>query len=254
MPDLKAVIADDEENIRLGLAAMLARLWPELDICGQAANGNEALELIRSSRPDIAFLDIQMPGQTGLEVARQTLSACKIVFVTAYDHFAVQAFESEAVDYVLKPVTEERLKKTIARLQKQFVREIDYPQTGPDLLKVIRMLEHHDAPEYLRLIKVKVGAELRFVPVSEILYFKAEDKYTTVRTATAELLIRTPIKVLEQELNPDQFWRVHRSAIVNIDRIEKIKRSFTNQMMIGFPGIKDTVSVSRAYEHLFRQM
>lgn len=254
MPDLKAIIADDEENIRLGLVALLARLWPELDICGQAANGTEALEQIHTTKPDIAFLDIQMPGLTGLEVARQAAPACKIVFITAYDYFAVQAFENEAVDYVLKPATEERLTKTIGRLQKQFTRETQTPDVQSDLLKVIRMLEHRDAPEYLRLIKVKVGAELRFVPVSEILYFKAEDKYTTVRTVAAEFLIRTPIKALEQELDPDAFWRIHRSAIVNIDKIENIKRSFTNQMMIGFPGINDTVPVSRSYEHLFRQM
>ncbi len=254
MKQITAIIADDEENLRRGLTLLLERLWPELKILGQAQNGIEALSLIELEKPDIAFLDIKMPGMTGLNVAKKVSNACKIVFITAYDHFAVQAFESEAVDYILKPLTQNRLKTTIDRLKKQLDEQKQPLEFDLKIKKIIQVLENKDVPEYLRLIKVKTGSDLRFVPVSQVLYFKAEDKYTIVQTSTNEFLIKTPIKDLENDLEPKQFWRVHRSAIVNIEKIQAIKRSFTNQMIIGFDETNHTIAVSRSYEHLFKQM
>lgn len=247
-----AIIAEDEPILARGLKTLLSRLWPELTVRGIAHNGPGALALMTDVRPDVAFLDIQMPGYTGLDVAAKADSSVRIVFVTAFDQFAVEAFEREAVDYILKPVTEERLAMTVARLKKRLARPA---ADGDDRIqRIVKALAQQAPPERLRLIRVKTGDELRLVPVSEVLFFKAEDKYTVVRTREREFLIRTPIKDLEQDLDPDQFWRVHRSAIVNIDRIEAIRRSFTNQMMIAFPDMDETIPVSRSHAHLFAHM
>ena len=254
MKQITAIIADDEENLRMGLILLLERLWPELKILGQAQNGIKALSLIELEKPDIAFLDIQMPGMTGIAVAKKVSNACKIVFITAYDQFAVQAFESEAVDYILKPLTPKRLETTLARFKKQLGGQEQSLEFDLKIKKIIQVLENREVPGYLRLIKVKTGSDIRFVPVSQVLYFKAEDKYTIVQTASNEFLIKTPIKELENDLDPKQFWRVHRSAIVNIERIQAVKRSFTNQMIIGFDETTHHIAVSRSYEHLFKQM
>ncbi|MCP4020330.1 MAG: response regulator transcription factor [Desulfobacteraceae bacterium] len=252
MSQIRAIIADDEEILRAGLKIMLTKLWPELEITSEAKNGREVLEFVKQNSPDIVFLDIQMPGITGIEVAKKICNQCKVVFVTAYDHYAVEAFESEAVDYLLKPVTEDRLLKAIGRLKKQLESPDNSPD--PDMKKIIQILENRDIPERLRLIKVKTGIELRFIPVSQIFFFKAEDKYTVVQTADKQYLIKTPIKELESKLDPELFWRVHRSSIVNIERIQKIKRSFSNQMMVAFNQIDAAIPVSRRFEHLFKQM
>lgn len=254
MKQVTAIIADDEENLRIGIVTLLEQLWPQLHIKGLAENGIEALSLIEKTKPDIAFLDIQMPGMTGVEVANKVAGLCNVVFITAYDQYAVQAFESEAVDYILKPVTKNRLQATILRLKKQLDAKDEIVDVEEKIKKVIQVLENRHSTDYLRLVKVKTGDELHFIPVTQILYYKAEDKYTIVQTKTHEFLIKTPIKELENVLDPKQFWRVHRSSIVNIDKIKVIKRSFTNQMMVEFDGIDHTIAVSRPYEHLFKQM
>ncbi len=260
MNHITAIIADDEENLRISISNLLKKMWPDLNIVGHAKNGVEAVSLIENHHPNIAFLDIQMPGMTGVEVAKKIADKCNIVFITAYDQFAVQAFESEAIDYILKPVTEDRLRVSInrlkknRRLKKQFDESDQETEINLKMKRVFKVLEKYQGPDYLRLIKVKTGSDLRFVPVSEIIFFKAEDKYTIVQTPTNEFLIKTPIKDLETQLDPDTFWRVHRSAIVNIDRVKRIKRSFTNQMIIGFDNTDQTIPVSRSYEHLFKQM
>lgn len=254
MNSVTAIIADDEENLRISLSVLLARLWPELLILGQAKNGVEAVSLIEREPPDIAFLDIKMPGMTGLEVARKVSGKCRIVFITAFDQYAVNAFENEAVDYILKPLTEKRFQTTIDRLKKQTGKKQKDPDLDLKIKKILQVLDHQDVPDYLRLVKVKTGAELRFIPVSEVIFFKADDKYTVVQTATHEYLIKTPIRDLEQELDPKQFWRVHRSAIVNVEKIKSVRRSFTNRMMITLDQTGHTIPVSRACEHLFKQM
>lgn len=257
MTALSAVIADDEEHIRTGINNLLKKLWPDLQIIGQAANGIDALTLIENAKPDMAFLDIQMPGLTGLQVAKQVFRTCKIVFITAYDHYAVQAFDSEAVDYILKPVSSDRFKITMDRLKKQLLQQTPppaspLPTADQSIEKLIEILAQQKPPEHLNLIKVKTGSEIRFIPVSQILYFKAEDKYTIVQTLKKEFLIKTPIKNLETQLNPSQFQRVHRSSIVNMEKIRLIKRTFTQQMIICFEQCNHTIAVSRSYEHIFK--
>lgn len=253
-----AIIADDEEILRQSLAVKLEALWPALEIRGHAENGIQALEMMETLAPDIAFLDIRMPGMTGMEAAGKAPAGVMLVFITAYDQFAVEAFESEAVDYVLKPVEEARLAKTVVRLKRRLEnRDADSAQDfgrNGSIRKILHALEQQAPRERLRLIKVKTGDELRLVPVSEVLFFRAEDKYTVVRTREKEFLIKTPVKTLETRLDPDRFWRVHRSAIVNIERISSVKRSFTNQMLVCFDGLDDTIPVSRSYTHLFAHM
>ncbi len=252
MKPLTAIVADDEEIIRASLVRHLEKLWPELAVIGQAGNGLEALALLEQGAPDIAFLDIRMPGMTGLEVAGQSRDSCNIVFITAYDQYAVQAFDSAAVDYILKPVNPDRLAVTIARLKKRY-RAPD-PASRDQLQKVIQLIENRETPDYLNLITVKTGSELRFIPVAQVIFFKAEDKYTIVQTSSHEFLIKTPIRELADRLDPDQFRQVHRSAVVNMEKIQAIQRSFTNQMVIRFADTDRKIRVSRAYEHLFKAM
>ena len=240
-----AIVADDEPHLGRGIATLLEGHWPGLKILGRAENGIQALEMIRELKPDMAFLDIQMPGMTGLEVARNI--DCRVVFITAHDHYAIEAFERAAVDYLLKPVSTARLLVTIDRLKQGLGTAV---QGG---------LAHSQGfggrgGEHWRLIKVKIGSDLRVIPVSQVFFFKAEDKYTRVQTREGAYLIRTPIKELEVRLDPSVFWRVHRSSIVNVDRIKVVKRSLTLQMRIGFDGLEETLAVSRAHEYRFKQM
>lgn len=251
---LKAVIADDEAYLRQSLSAMLNELWPELHICQEVENGIQALEAVKKHRPDMVFLDIKMPGMSGVAVAKRIYDQCKIIFVTAYDHYAVEAFDTEAFDYILKPVNKKRLARTIDRLKQSLQSHGHEPGLRLKIQRILQVLENRETSQALRLIKVKHGTELRFIPVSDIYFFMADDKYTIVKTRGNEFLIKTPIRDLETQLDPDQFWRVHRSSIINIDKIKKIKRSFTNQMMIVFDSIEQTIPVSRSCEHLFRQM
>ncbi|MCA1787804.1 MAG: LytTR family DNA-binding domain-containing protein [Desulfobacteraceae bacterium] len=225
MKTVTAIVADDEDLIRAGVVRHLERLWPELAVTGQAKNGMEALDLMEQTAPDIAFLDIRMPGMTGLEVAKKSRGHCSIVFITAYDQYAVQAFESEAVDYILKPVNPDRLAVTVGRLKK--LCGSPNPASRQQIQKVIQLIENRDPPDHLNLITVKTGEELQFIPVARVTFFKAEDKYTIVQTASHEYLIKTPIRELAKRLDPDQFRRVHRSAIVNMEKIQAIQRSFT---------------------------
>lgn len=251
----KAVIADDEEQLRIYLKSKLVKLWPELIICAEAKNGPEALEIIKKHQPDIAFLDIKMPGLSGLEVARGITTNCRIVFITAYDQYAIEAFEGEAIDYLLKPVTDDRLTKTVERLKKQ----ISIPASPPmDMAntfeQLLSALKNKQAPDYLKWIKVRHGDNLRLIAVDEVCYFKAEDKYTLVRTHAGESLIKKSIQQLSAELDPDQFWRIHRGSIVNISQIANANRSFAGRFILKLKNLPETLNVSRSYAHLFKQM
>jgi DNA-binding LytR/AlgR family response regulator len=247
---IRAIIADDEETLRSYLRKKLSLFWPELVIINEAGDGEAALQLIRENRPDIAFLDIQMPGISGIEVARRSVGTCLFVFVTAYDKYAVEAFEQEAIDYLLKPVSDERLQKTVMRLKERL--SSAQPDISAALEKVSRGLRK--SSDYLQWIKAQQKDGIRLIPTAEIYYFKATDKYTSVRTRDGELLIRTSIKELEDALDPDQFWRVHRAAIVNVRTIHAVGRSLGGTYTITFMDIKDHLVVSRAYSHLFKQM
>jgi DNA-binding LytR/AlgR family response regulator len=237
------------------LKAKLADLWPELNICGEAENGLEALALIESCRPAIAFLDIKMPGLSGIEVAQKLGDDCRVVFITAFDQFAVDAFESEAVDYILKPVTDQRLNKTISRLKKQLSGSVDPP---PDLSttmqRLVNALNDRQHPGYLKWIKVRHGEEVRLIAVDDVCYFKAEDKYTVVKTLEGESLIKKTIRQLTTELDPDNFWRIHRATIINVGRIGRVSRSFSGRLIVSLKDLPETLTVSRSYAHLFRQM
>lgn len=252
---ITAIIAEDEPALRRHLRERLLALWPGLMIAGEAADGITALALIAGARPDVAFLDIRMPGLSGLEVARRAPAGTRVVFVTAYDQYAVDAFEQAAVDYLLKPVSDERLAATLARLRERL------PAAAHDLAARVAQLEQLMAqlasppvPAYLGWLRVGLGEEVRLVPVEEVIYFRAEDKYTTVVTGAGEHLIRTSIKQLEDELDPRLFWRVHRAIIVNSRRIERVSRTFAGGRELHLKDRPERLPVSRAYSHLFRQM
>jgi len=255
MADLKAIIADDEEQLRIYLKSKLAELWPELVICGEAKNGIEALKLIETLRPEIAFLDIKMPGLSGIEVAQKISSGCRIVFITAFDQYAIEAFENEAVDYILKPVTEQRLQKTIKRLKKQIsgssISSLDFTQS---MDRLFAALKDRPVAGYLKWIKVRQGEEVRLIAVDDICYFKAEDKYTMVKTREGESLIKKTIQQLTEELDPDQFWRIHRGIIISVRRVAKVSRLFAGRLTIKLKDLPETLTVSRSYAHLFKQM
>ena len=254
MANPEAIIADDEEQLRIYLKSKLAELWPELTICGEAGNGLEALDLIDSCRPAIAFLDIKMPGLTGIEVARRISADCRVVFITAFDQYAIEAFENEAVDYILKPVTDKRLGKTIRRLQRQLSDisgpPVDLSQTMERLLAA--MNERQDTG-FLQWVKVRQGEDVRLIAIDDVCYFKAEDKYTVVKTREGESLIKKSIKQLTGELDPDRFWRIHRGTIVSISRISRVSRSFAGRLIVKLKDLPEALTVSRSYAHLFKQ-
>lgn len=252
---MRALIADDEVLLAEHLRNRLAALWPQLEIVGIAANGIEAKGMIESLRPDVAFLDIRMPGLTGLEVV-QTLSeearrACRLVFVTAYDEFAVSAFEREAVDYLLKPVGDDRLRATVERLRRATV--APSATQAADMVQRLRALLPK-AGEHMRWIRASVGNEVRMVAVDEVCYFQATDKYTAVFIRDAELLIRIPIKELLEQLDPEQFWQVHRGTVVNARQIVSARHDALGRVSLKLRDRPESVAVSRGHGHLFRQM
>jgi DNA-binding LytR/AlgR family response regulator len=247
-----ALIADDEPHLASYLHKALATAWPELEIVAVARNGIEAAERIATLQPDIAFLDIKMPGLTGLEVAQGIEGTTRVVFVTAYDEFAVQAFEQQALDYVLKPVKAERLARTIERLK----RSADDETPGDARLATAlqRLLAAAPATSPLRYLRASQGELTHQVDVADVLFFHADDKYTCVRTADAEHLIRTPIGELAAQLDPHRFVQVHRSTIVNLDHLAGTRRDETSRLFVRLRGHAAELPVSRAYVHLFKAM
>ena len=252
----EAVIADDEKQLRIYLKSKLANLWPELVVSGEAANGHQALDLIDTNRPAVAFLDIKMPGLSGLEVAKNITVDCIVVFITAYDEFAIEAFENEAIDYLLKPVTDERLEKTIERLKRRLASP---PPASPRQLtetieRLLATMENKEEAGYLKWIKARLGEEVRLVAVDDVYFFKAEDKYTVVKTRGSEYLIKLSIQQLTEELDPDQFWHIHRSTIVNLNYVAGVHRSFGGRLLIKLQDMEQALPVSKSYSHLFKQM
>ena len=255
MDDITAIIAEDEKPLRAHLYFLLERAWPELRIVGQAQNGPEALRLIEKHEPHVAFLDIRMPGLSGIDVARSVPGSCRVVFVTAYDQYAVKAFENEALDYLLKPVSRERLAKTVTRLKRALTRpDASALKNLEGIERVLMGLEKRQAVTPLRWIRVQHGGSLRLISVEEICYFKSSDKYTVVRTKTDEYLIRKPIKTLIRKLDPQHFWQIHRGTIVNAAFISSVSRSLTGKGTLRLKGVADSLTVSQTYMHRFRQM
>ena len=250
-----ALIVDDESPMRDQLRARLHEVWPELVIAGEAANGIDAVAMADQHKPDIVFLDIRMPGQGGIETARHLYDRCHIVFVTAYDQYAVDAFEQGAMDYLLKPVTADRLQLTCERLRQRLS---STPQNiGAQLEQLTRILQQGGAakkPEYLRWIQAQVGTSLRMISTKEILFFQSDEKYTLVQTAQAEMLIRKTLKELADELDPDEFWRIHRSTLVRVDAIAEVTRDERGRQMLKVRNFPRELEVSRNHSHLFQQM
>lgn len=257
-PKATAIIADDEEPMRDMLRKRLHEAWPELEIVAEAANGIEAIALAGQHQPDIVFLDIRMPGLTGIEAARMLFNRCHIVFITAYDQYAIEAFEQGALDYLLKPVNLERLKTACERLQTRLGKTPNNIER--QLSQLLRQSGRSPAgagapqPEYLHWIQAQVGNSLRMISTKEVLFFRADEKYTRVQTAQGEFLIRKTLKELEDELDPNEFWRIHRSTLVRVDAIAEVTRDLRGRQMVRVRNSTEELEVSRGNTHLFQQM
>jgi DNA-binding LytR/AlgR family response regulator len=247
-----AIIADDERLMREQLRLRLNQVWPELNIVGEAKNGEEAIALVELHKPDFTFLDIRMPGKSGLEAAQLIGAKSHIVFITAYDQYAVEAFERGAVDYVLKPAEPERLRLTAQRLK---TRLANPPADMSAMLsQLAKQMGLAVKPTYLQWIQASIGQELRLIAVEEILFFQSDEKYTRVQTARYEALIRKPVRDLAEELDPNLFWQIHRSTLVNVNAIEGVARDLRGRHLVLIKGQPDKLEVSRSFVHLFKQM
>ena len=248
----RAIIADDERLMRDQLKLRLNQVWPELEIVDEAKNGDEAIAMVEEHKPDFIFLDIRMPGKTGLEAAQEIGSKTHIVFITAYDQYAVEAFERGAVDYVLKPAEPERLQLTVERLKARLAN----PPTDMSamLAQLAKQMGIAAKPTYLQWIQASIGQELRLIAVEEILFFQSDEKYTRVQTARVEALIRKPVRDLAEELDPELFWQIHRSTLVNVNAIEGVTRDLRGRHLVLIKGQPDKLEVSRSFVHLFKQM
>ena len=245
-----ALIAEDEPLMRERLKEKLADAWPELDIVAEAADGNQALALFDERRPQIAFLDIRMPGMSGLEVAAAIGSDCHVVFITAYDRYALKAFEAGAVDYLLKPVEGDRLATTVDRIRRKLASP---PADLSALLAELRATTQASAPR-MKWIKAAIGKQVKLIAVGDVVYFQADTKYTRVVLQSGEALIRTPLKELLAELDPEKFWQVHRGTIVNLDAVAGVLREDAERQFILLKNRQEKLPISRQFTHLFKQM
>jgi len=272
---IRALIADDERLMREQLRVRLAEVWPDLEIVAEAKNGLEAVELTEAHKPDLVFLDIRMPGMTGVEAARAIAQlptddedaadgwhGCEIVFITAYDQYAIEAFEQGVVDYVLKPAERERLAVTVERIKKRLARNAGGPGAHGDdpppamqqlLQKLVTHMDPSRAPT-LRWIQATVGQSIQMIPVEDVLFFISDEKYTRVQTATLEALIRKPIKELIDELDAEVFWQIHRSTLVNTRHIAGVSRDLRGRQLVSVKGHPEKLEVSRSFTGLFKGM
>jgi DNA-binding LytR/AlgR family response regulator len=252
-PAPTAVVVDDERLMREQIVGRLKQAWPELVIVGEAANGREAIATVQSLEPDVVFLDINMPEVDGLKTAQALAGRAHIVFVTAYDQYAIRAFEHGAVDYLLKPVEPERVALTCQRLRERLEEK---PAPMDALLAELsqRLGGGLKAPEYLHWVQASVGPNIRMIPTADILFFRAEDKYTRVQTESFEALIRKPIKELIEELDPKEFWQIHRSTVVRVEAIAQVSRNLSGKQIVHLKGSDEKLEVSRSFNHLFKQM
>jgi DNA-binding LytR/AlgR family response regulator len=243
------LIAEDEPLMRERLVSMLAQAWPQARVVLVAENGNDAWDGFLEHEPDVAFLDIRMPGLSGLEVAQRIGKQAHVVFVTAYDQYAVDAFDAGAVDYLLKPVQADRLDRAVARLR-------DKLQTKPaDLGDILRHLKAAmpDAPrEKMKWIRASVGRQIRLIDVADVLFFQSDAKYTRVVTAEFEALVRIPLKDLLSGLDPAVFWQIHRGTMVNVNAIAAAERVDAERLQVLLRGHTEKLPVSRSFAHLFR--
>ncbi|MEZ9568401.1 LytR/AlgR family response regulator transcription factor [Vibrio splendidus] len=269
-PSVTAIIADDEALLRHHLDKSLAEVWPELEIVSKAQNGLEAMQSIQQLKPDVAFLDIRMPELDGISLAKQLNkldSPPLIVFITAYDEYAVKAFEHNAMDYLLKPINEERLLATCQKVQARL--SSSQTQTGnpleqPDITALMAQLQQlsqsssqQNKQQYLTWLKASVGEDIHLIAVDDVAYFKAEDKYVSIfkkgqGSSLEEYILRVSLKELIAQLNPDEFWQIHRSVVVKVSAIDKVKKGLSGQMSAYVSGEK--LPISRASQALFKGM
>ena len=253
-----AIIAEDEPILRAQLKSKLGKLWPELNIVADVGDGEAALEAIGEHQPQLAFLDIQMPEMTGVEVARSLVAnpalRCHIVFVTAFDQYAIEAFETGAIDYVLKPYSDERLKAAVDRLKQRLSIVPAPPPQNLEALLAHLAVKLNPQNEKLKWIKASIGANLRLIPIEDVLFFQSDEKYTLVATKEFDALIKTPIKEILDGIDAEKFWQIHRSTIVNAASIEAVTRDFRGQATVKVKGRKENLTVSRPFSHLFKQM
>lgn len=246
---MRALIAEDEPHIADDLARRLQHLWPELEIVAIVHDGLAAQRALVDLEPDVAFLDIRMPGLSGLQAAGSASSGCRVVFVTAYDEHAVEAFELAAADYLLKPVSDERLERSVQRL-----RQTQTASTEDLLARLQNLLPPADKPAPLRWLRAQVGETVHLVGVDEVCYFRSADKYTMAVTREREFPLRTPLKELIHQLDSDHFWQIHRGTIVNTQQIASARRDWSGHLSLTLKDCDTTLTVSRAYAHLFKQM
>lgn len=246
---MRLLIADDEAPLRAWLRRLLHEVAPTAEIVAEAADGDTALAQIEQLKPDCALLDIRMPGLSGLEVAARITAPCRVIFVTAYDEFAVQAFEHAAVDYLLKPITAERLGRALERLPTT-------PTPTDALLRdlLARIGQAAPATQPLRWLRAGQGETVQLIDVNEVDRFEAADKYTTIHVGDQEWLIRTALKDLERQLDPDAFWRIHRGTLVRVAAIRAVRRDLMGRLWVELKSGGKALPVSRTYAHLFRQM
>ena len=250
MEKIRCLFADDEPLMRERMRELLALHADSFEVVAEAVNGEDALTQYVATEPDVCFLDIRMPVKSGLEVATEIGDGAKIVFCTAYDQFAIEAFERGAVDYLLKPIEEDRLAVTLQRL----LESVDQPPE--DVTPVVHLVNSREpnSTERIKWIKALVGQDVRMFPVDDVIFFQSDTKYTRVVTDTEDVLIRTPLKELTGGLDPEIFWQVHRGAIVNVRRIAKITRDGVEKHSIVLRGSTEKIGVSRYFFHLFKQM
>ena len=277
---VRGVIADDERLMRDQLKARLTEVWPELQIVGEAKNGLEAVDLVAEHHPDVVFLDIRMPGLSGVDAARRIAqlpapeadgdgdgdgdddnewSLPEIVFITAYDQYAIEAFEQGVADYVLKPAERERLGVTVSRIKQRLaLRGTDDEPPAPHLQQLLHKLAAKlnpgGTPPALKWIQATVGQAIQMIPIEDVLFFISDEKYTRVQTSTIEALIRKPIKELVDEIDPDLFWQIHRSTLVNTHCIAGVTRDLRGRQIVSIKGNNEKLEVSRSYTHLFKGM
>jgi DNA-binding LytR/AlgR family response regulator len=254
-----ALIADDEPLLRERLASHLARLWPELQIVAQARNGREAVELFEDHAPHVVFLDVHMPGLSGIDAARSMAGRTQIVFVTAYEQYAVKAFEQGAIDYLVKPFDEARLAETVQRLKLRLHPEPAATARDETVEAVLERLAGEfqgrgQTRRWLQWIKASVGTAVRLIPVEQVVFLRSDEKYTLVVWDSGEALIRKTIRELADELDPERFAQIHRSVIVNLARIAQVSRGLNETADVHLNGRDEVLPVSRSYLHLFRQM
>ena len=245
-----ALIAEDEPLMRERLKEKLAEAWPELEIVAEAADGVTAIEAFETHRPRIAFLDIRMPGRTGLDVAAAIGDECHIVFITAYDQYALKAFDAGAVDYLLKPVESDRLEAAVARIRRKLAGP---PSDMSALVAELRASIKADVPR-MKWIKAAIGKQVKLIAVGDVAYFQSDTKYTRVVMDGGEALIRTPLKELLAELDPEKFWQIHRGTIVNLAAVASVLREDAERQFVLLKGRHERLPISRQFTHLFKQM